>query len=93
MRTALIVSAALAQIGEFSFILAGLGVNLRLLPAEGLNLIVAGALLSITFNPAVFRSQRSRSLVAKISNGKRRDGYSRAEIAAHLYNAGRQHAS
>ena len=54
MRTALIVSAALAQIGEFSFILAGLGVILRLLPAEGLNLIVAGALLSITFNPAVF---------------------------------------
>jgi len=54
MRTALIVSAALAQIGEFSFILAGLGVNLHLLPAEGLNLIVAGALLSITFNPAVF---------------------------------------
>ena len=54
MRTALIVSAALAQIGEFSFILAGLGVNLRLVPAEGLNLIVAGALLSITFNPAVF---------------------------------------
>ena len=54
MRTALIVSVALAQIGEFSFILAGLGVNLRLLPAEGLNLIVAGALLSITFNPAVF---------------------------------------
>ena len=54
MRTALIVSAALAQIGEFSFILAGLGANLRLLPAEGLNLIVAGALLSITFNPAVF---------------------------------------
>jgi monovalent cation:H+ antiporter-2, CPA2 family len=53
-RTALIVSAALAQIGEFSFILAGLGVNLRLLPTEGLNLIVAGALLSITFNPAVF---------------------------------------
>ena len=53
-RTALIVSAALAQIGEFSFILAALGVKLSLLPAEGLNLIVAGALLSITFNPAVF---------------------------------------
>jgi len=53
-RTALIVSAALAQIGEFSFILAALGVKLGLLPAEGLNLIVAGALLSITFNPAVF---------------------------------------
>jgi K+:H+ antiporter len=55
-RTALIVSAALAQIGEFSFILAALGVKLSLLPAEGLNLIVAGALLSITFNPAIFRA-------------------------------------
>jgi CPA2 family monovalent cation:H+ antiporter-2 len=53
-RTALTVSAALAQIGEFSFILSGLGVKLDLVPAEELNLIVAGALLSITFNPAVF---------------------------------------
>jgi len=53
-QTALIVSAALAQIGEFSFILAALGVKLGLLPTEGLNLIDAGALLSITFNPAVF---------------------------------------
>jgi CPA2 family monovalent cation:H+ antiporter-2 len=53
-RTALIVSAALAQIGEFSFILAGLGVSFGLLPAEGLNLILAGALLSITLNPALF---------------------------------------
>jgi len=53
-QTALIVSAALAQIGEFSFILAALGVKLGMLPAEGLNLIVAGALLSITFNTAVF---------------------------------------
>jgi CPA2 family monovalent cation:H+ antiporter-2 len=53
-RTALVVSAALAQIGEFSFILAGLGVNRGMLPPEGLNLIVAGALLSIMLNPAVF---------------------------------------
>jgi CPA2 family monovalent cation:H+ antiporter-2 len=68
MRTALIVSAALAQIGEFSFILAGLGVNLRLLPAEGLNLIVAGALLSITFNPAVF----SAAIAFTGRKGKRR---------------------
>jgi CPA2 family monovalent cation:H+ antiporter-2 len=68
LRTALIVSAALAQIGEFSFILAGLGVNLRLLPAEGLNLIVAGALLSITFNPAVF----SAAIALAGHKGKRR---------------------
>ena len=73
LRTALIVSAALAQIGEFSFILAGLGVNLRLLPAEGLNLIVAGALLSITFNPAVF-SAAIAFAGYKARRRQRRDG-------------------
>ncbi|WP_282183167.1 hypothetical protein [Azospirillum agricola] len=51
--TALTVSASLAQIGEFSFILAGLGVTLGLLPPEGRDLILAGALLSITLNPLV----------------------------------------
>lgn len=54
MRTALIVAAALAQIGEFSFILAGLGTAYHLLPEGSLSLIVAGALLSITLNPFVF---------------------------------------
>jgi CPA2 family monovalent cation:H+ antiporter-2 len=54
--TALTVSASLAQIGEFSFILAGLGVSLGLLTAEGQSLILAGALLSITLNPLVFRA-------------------------------------
>jgi CPA2 family monovalent cation:H+ antiporter-2 len=49
------VAAGLAQIGEFSFILAGLGVSLGLLPPEGRSLILAGALLSITLNPLVFR--------------------------------------
>jgi CPA2 family monovalent cation:H+ antiporter-2 len=53
--TALAVSASLAQIGEFSFILAGLGTSLGLLPPEGRSLILAGALLSITMNPIVFR--------------------------------------
>jgi len=56
LSTALTVSAALAQIGEFSFILAGLGVSLGLLPDEGQHLILAGALLSITLNPLVFRA-------------------------------------
>jgi monovalent cation:H+ antiporter-2, CPA2 family len=55
LNTALTVSAALAQIGEFSFILAGLGISLGLLPPQGQSLIVAGALLSITLNPLVFR--------------------------------------
>ena len=55
LNTALTVSASLAQIGEFSFILAALGVSLKLLPPEGQSLIVAGALISIAVNPLVFR--------------------------------------
>jgi len=56
LNTALVVSASLAQIGEFSFILAGLGVALGLLPPEGTSLILAGALISIALNPLVFAS-------------------------------------
>jgi CPA2 family monovalent cation:H+ antiporter-2 len=52
--TALTISASLAQIGEFSFILAELGVGLGLLPSEGRDLILAGAIISIILNPAVF---------------------------------------
>jgi len=54
LNTALTVSASLAQIGEFSFILAGLGVALQVLPAEGQSLVLAGALISIALNPFVF---------------------------------------
>ena len=56
VRTGLTVAAGLSQIGEFSFILAGLGVTLDLLPQAGSNLILAGALLSITLNPLLFRA-------------------------------------
>ena len=52
--TALIISASLAQIGEFSFILAELGVGLAILPEEARDLILAGAILSIVLNPLVF---------------------------------------
>jgi CPA2 family monovalent cation:H+ antiporter-2 len=52
--TALTVSASLAQIGEFSFILAGLGVSLALLPEQGRDLILAGAIISILLNPLLF---------------------------------------
>lgn len=51
---ALTISASLAQIGEFSFILAGLGVSLAILPPEGRDLILAGAILSILLNPVLF---------------------------------------
>jgi len=54
IHTALTISASLAQIGEFSFILAALGVSLGLMPPEAHSLVVAGALLSITLNPFVF---------------------------------------
>jgi len=52
--TALTVSASLAQIGEFSFILVGLGIHHKLLPADGRDLILAGAILSIALNPITF---------------------------------------
>ncbi len=72
LNTALTVSASLAQIGEFSFILAGLGVSLGLLPREGMSLILAGALFSISFNHLLFQIVepaqtwiRSRSKLAR----------------------------
>jgi CPA2 family monovalent cation:H+ antiporter-2 len=58
LGTALTVGASLAQIGEFSFILAGLGVGLGLLPREGQSLILAVALLSIALNPLMFAAVR-----------------------------------
>ncbi|GLS16899.1 YbaL family putative K(+) efflux transporter [Hydrogenophaga electricum] len=54
LNTALTVGASLAQIGEFSFILAGLGVALGLMPVEGQSLVLAGALISIALNAAAF---------------------------------------
>lgn len=65
LSTALTVSAALAQIGEFSFILAGIGIAYNLMPSEGLSLVLAGAILSITLNPLMFAA--SRWLTALIS--------------------------
>jgi CPA2 family monovalent cation:H+ antiporter-2 len=72
LNTALTVSASLAQIGEFSFILAGMGMQLKLLPAEGQSLILAGAIISIAVNPLLFKAVeplqawiRSRSELAR----------------------------
>ncbi len=66
--TALTISASLAQIGEFSFILAGLGLSLKILPQTGHDLILAGALLSIVLNPFLFawldRRQAQQQAVA-----------------------------
>ena len=56
LNTALTVSASLAQIGEFSFILVGLGASLGLMPTEGQSLVLAGALISIALNPMLFKA-------------------------------------
>lgn len=72
LNTALTVSASLAQIGEFSFILVGLGASLGLLPAEGTSLVLAGALISMALNPMLFHAiaplqgwLRTRSALAR----------------------------
>ena len=63
--TALTVSASLAQIGEFSFMLAALGTAHGLLDVEGQNLILAGALISITLNPTAFERRGSLAPAAR----------------------------
>ncbi|MBP2447442.1 YbaL family putative K(+) efflux transporter [Rhizobium leguminosarum] len=74
LSTALTISASLGQIGEFSFILAALGVELGLLPEEGRDLILAGAIISIILNPLLFfLCDRVRPLL---------DGAKREEVAA-----------
>jgi CPA2 family monovalent cation:H+ antiporter-2 len=72
IATALTISASLAQVGEFSFILAEFGVNLNLLPSQGRDLILAGAILSILLNPLMFAivdrlSQRIESRLGPVT--------------------------
>jgi CPA2 family monovalent cation:H+ antiporter-2 len=85
LGTALTVAASLAQIGEFSFILVSLGLSLNILPPEGRDLILGGALLSITLNPFVFAlaARATRFLAERphlAARFERRDGVI-AEIA------------
>jgi len=72
LNTALTVGVSLAQIGEFSFILIGLGVGLKVVPPEGQSLVLAGALISIALNAALFKAiapvqawVRARSFLAR----------------------------
>ncbi|WP_407051204.1 cation:proton antiporter [Methyloraptor flagellatus] len=73
---AAMISASLAQIGEFSFILADLGVGLKLLPEEGRALILAGAIISIILNPLVFLlvERVTPTLEARLFPGRAREG-------------------
>ena len=76
LNTALTVAASLGQIGEFSFILAGMGLSLGLLPAEGMSLVLAGALISIALNPFVFAAigPFSRWVLARSPLARRLEG-------------------
>lgn len=56
LKRALVISAGLAQIGEFSFILIGMGLTLGILPTEGRDVVLAGAFISIALNPMLFRA-------------------------------------
>ena len=60
METSLLVAVALAQIGEFSFVLAGMGRRFELMSVETYNLILAGAIISIALNPFLFRAVDGR---------------------------------
>jgi CPA2 family monovalent cation:H+ antiporter-2 len=71
--TALLLAISLSQIGEFSFILAGLGVQLDVLPKHGQDLILAGALLSIIFNPLMMRWLDRRNASAARRERQRAD--------------------
>jgi CPA2 family monovalent cation:H+ antiporter-2 len=89
MRSALLISGTLAQIGEFSFILAGLGIALGMLPEEGRSLILAGAILSITINPLVLQAttaierwlERRPALLAALERGERQDTFTSENAA------------
>jgi CPA2 family monovalent cation:H+ antiporter-2 len=72
LATAATISVSLAQIGEFSFILAGLGVELGLLPERGRALILAGAILSLLVNPLLFALLDR--LAARLERGEREAG-------------------
>ena len=88
LRTALTISASLAQIGEFSFIVGALAASLGLLPTEAQGLIVSGALLSITLNPLVFRTVPAASalIAARPTIGRwlERGAAAPAEVPASL---------
>lgn len=92
VHTALTISASLAQIGEFSFILASLAVALGLMPAEAQNLIVAGALLSIGLNAAAFAAigpiRRWITARPRLLRVLERPGVALVEPPAHLHARG-----
>lgn len=87
LKTGLVVSAGLAQIGEFSFILVSLGMTLGLLPERGQDLVLAGALISIALNPLLF--YLAQPIYSWATKSERISRYlnMRADTLAHLKTA------
>lgn len=85
--TALTISASLAQIGEFAFIIAALGVALGILPREGQDLVLAGALVTIMLNPLAFavveRWQAREQARSDAEAARARDREVAADAASH----------
>ncbi len=85
--TALTIAASLAQIGEFSFILAGLGVGLKLLPEAGRDLILGGAIISILVNPLIFAAimrGRAKAKTAEIKAPEPVDDFRPTALTQHV---------
>jgi len=94
LNSAFVVGASLAQIGEFSFILAVLGSSLGLLPPEGQSLIVAAAILSISLNPLLFSALRpAHAWITKRSSFARRLETAADPLAALPMSTGEQFLS
>lgn len=70
-KTALVVAASLAQIGEFSFILVALGTSLAILPADARDLILAGAIISILLHPLIFTAVAGRAGEKKLQSSEK----------------------
>jgi CPA2 family monovalent cation:H+ antiporter-2 len=85
-NTALLIAASLAQIGEFSFILASLGLQLEILPREGQDLILAGAIISIIANPFLFALLDKRKAARDASSRAAADALAPlpADISGHV---------
>jgi len=86
-ETALLISASLAQIGEFSFILAALGLQLGVMPQEGHDLVLAGAIVSIIVNPFLFAWLDRRATRAAANRSAMREDQARRvpeDLAGHV---------
>ena len=71
LKSSLVIAVALAQIGEFSFILSEQASKLNIMPAMGYDIIVASALVSISLNPVLFYYLKKFNLIDEVATSKK----------------------